>query len=36
MILAMYEQNANFDFISKVSGLSQEDVENIINDSKSK
>ena len=36
MVLAMYGQNATFDFISKVSGLSQEEVEKIINNSKSK
>ncbi len=36
MVLAMYEQNANFDFISRVSDLSQKEIEEIINNSKIK
>ena len=34
IVLAMYKQNVTLDFISKVSGLSQEEVETIINSSK--
>ena len=36
MVLAMYTNNEPFDKIQKYSGLSQEEIEEIINNSKSK